>query len=89
MDLDDYKEERNPCSSERSQPRINLLRNILARPRTPIATRLRHRGRQLDLPDFFGVGDSVDVQAAGHVPGDVAVEGPDAGVVGFDLHDHV
>jgi hypothetical protein len=73
----------------RSQPRIDLLRQILTTPRRPVATRLRHRRRELDLLDLLGVRDSIHIQAAGHVPSHVAVERPHAGVVGFDLHDHV
>ena len=57
-----------------SQPRINLLNNIPPRPSRPIATSLRNSRRQLDLLDFVRVRDRVDVQAAGHVPGYVAVE---------------
>jgi hypothetical protein len=56
------------------QPRINLLNNILPRPSRPLATSLRHSRRQLDLLDLVRVRDRVDVQAAGHVPGYVAVE---------------
>jgi hypothetical protein len=56
------------------QPRINLLNNILPRPSRPLATSLRHSRRQLDLLDLVRVRDRVDVQAAGHVPGYMAVE---------------
>jgi len=59
------------------QPRINLLNNILPSPSRPIATSLRDSRRQLDLLDFIRVRDRVDVQAAGHVPGYVAVESCD------------
>lgn len=58
-----------------SQAGINLLYHIVARPRDPVAARLRHGRGQLDLLDLLRVRDAVDVQAAGHVPGDVAVEG--------------
>ena len=61
-------------SFSRLQPRINLLNNIPPRPSRPIATSLRNSRRQLDLLDFVRVRDRVDVQAAGHVPGYVAVE---------------
>jgi hypothetical protein len=56
------------------QTRINLLNNILPSPSRPIATSLRDSRRQLDLLDLVRVRDRVDVQAAGHVPGYMAVE---------------
>ena len=39
--------------------------------------------------DQVGPLHNVDVQARADVPGDVAVEGPDARIVGVDLHDDV
>jgi hypothetical protein len=74
---------------DKSQPRINLLHHIFTRPRAPIPTSLRHRRWQLNLADLLRVRDGIHVEPAGHVPRDVAVERPHAGVVGFDLHDHV
>jgi len=40
------------------------------------------------VPDVGWALHQVDVEPGGHVPGDVAVEGPDAGVVGIVL-EHV
>ena len=56
------------------QTRINLLNNILSSPSRPFATSLRDSRRQLNLLNLIRVRDRVDVQAAGHVPGYVAVE---------------
>jgi hypothetical protein len=66
------KKEGNPTNF--LQPRIDLLNNIPARPSRPLATSLRDSRRQLDLLNLIRVRDRVDVQAAGHVPGYVAVE---------------
>jgi hypothetical protein len=61
-----------------------------ARPGRPIAARLRRDGRELQVVlDLSGVFEDVDVEAGRDVPSDVAMERPDAWVVGVDLNDNV
>lgn len=55
----------------------------------PVATCLRYNGRNLPLGDEVGPLHGVDVQARGHVPGDVAVERPDARVIRVVLDDEM
>merc|ERR1712014_75181 len=62
------------------QPRINLIHNILPRPRAPVPTRLGHDTRDGHIvADLVGALQHIQIQTLGDVPCDVAVERPDAG----------
>lgn len=74
---------------DRSQPRINLLHNIMSRILTPIPTRLRHNLRHIPLLDPLGLLHQIDIQPPTHMPRDVAVKGPYARVVGVVLQHEV
>lgn len=76
-----------PPSPTHLQPRINLIHNMRMTPRRPIPTRLRHDHRDILLLDIPRPFEDVDVQARTDVPSDVAVERPDARVVGRELQD--
>lgn len=54
----------------------------------PVAAGLSHRGRNDSLLDQIGLLHGVDVEARAHVPRDMAMQGPHAGVVGVVLNDN-
>lgn len=59
-------------------PTINLINNVILGPHIPRPTVLLHVMRNMHALDRFGSDDQRREEAAGRVPGDVAVEGPDA-----------
>lgn len=81
--------ERSRKGSKALQARVDFGDDVGAAVRRPVTTCLRHDGRNLPLGDEVGPLHGVDVQARGHVPRDVAVEGPDARVVGVVLDDEM
>lgn len=75
-----------------SQPAVYLIRHGLIGERRPIAARLAHvvrHGERARL-QLVGAEQHLREEAGGRVPGDVAVQGPDARVLaGVELHDDV
>ena len=71
------------------QPTVNLIDDIIASVNRPVSTNLVDDPRQDPLLQQVSLFDGVDVQASTNVPGDVAMERPDAGIVGRILQDDV
>ena len=69
--------------------RVNLINNMIRRVRVPRIADIIHNGGQHPLLQQARLLDRVDVQTGAHVPRNVAVEGPRAGVVGVVLQDDV
>src|SRR6187431_1534932 len=59
---------------------VNLLGHVARRPRVPLVARALHRLGDAHLPHRLGLHDKRREEAARRVPGDVAVEAPDARV---------
>ena len=69
--------------------RINLVHNMPRRPCVPRLACIRHNRRQHPLLQLARLLDRVDVQSAAHVPRNVAMEGPRAGIVRVVLQNDV
>ncbi len=72
-----------------SQPRINLIDNIMARVRRPSSASVAHSLRQHPLLDRIDLLHHIHVQASADVPRNVAMERPYAWIVGVVLNDNV
>lgn len=68
------------------QARVNLVGHVLVGPCTPVLASLRHCAWDIVVLDIIRTLNDIDVQAGADMPGDVAVERPDAGIVGEELH---
>ena len=69
------------------QPRVDLIDQMPTSVRGPGAAIVVSGGGDGILFDLLGLFEDVGVQSPRDVPGDVAVERPDAWVVGFPLYD--
>lgn len=62
-------------------PRVNLRQQIPARKARPVPTVLIRRRRNDRILNICRPLHDVGVESAGDMPGDMAVEGPDAGII--------
>lgn len=69
--------------------RIDLIYNVARGVLVPRVAGILHDGRQHSLLQQSRLFERVDVQTGAHVPRDVAMEGPRAGVIGVVLQDNV
>lgn len=68
---------------------IDLLGDVCLGPFRPVPARLRNGTGNLELLDLVGLHDELHEEAGGGMPCNMAVEGPDAGVVAVELEDDV
>ena len=81
---------RHPVSRKHSLlPRINLINHILRRVRVPRIAHIVNDRREDPLLQQGGLLNRVDIQTTTDVPGDMAMEGPGAWVVGVVLQHNV
>ena len=68
-----------------SQPRINLRQQVPARMSRPVSTILIRCRRNDHVLNISWPLHDISIKTPGDMPGNMAVEGPDAGVVLFPL----
>lgn len=73
----------------RLQARVDLRHVVVVGEVPPVAAGLGDGGGHVHLLHLLGVLEDVDVHALAGVPRDVAVQGPDAGVLEINLDDEV
>lgn len=71
------------------QPAINLIDNIICCIITPINTGLVHTLRNLSVLQLLRLLDRINIQSRANMPRNVAMERPDAGVIGLVLQNNV
>lgn len=72
-----------------SQPRVNLIDDVPARPTGPVSAVLIRRAGYIVPLDRRRLLQQIRIQPSTYMPGDVAMEGPHSRVIAFPLQDQM